>query len=225
MIYFLEDDENIQKLVCYSLKKDGFEICGFEKPSEFFKAVKERLPELVILDIMLPEENGLSVLEKLRERPDTSKLPVIFLSAMDSEYDRVNGLDLGADDYIAKPFSVVELSSRIRAVLRRSSMLKTKQDVLCLGSLCMDTERHMVSVSGKEIELALKEYQLLYVLLSAGGAVCSRENLIASVWGEHYGESRTLDVHIRRLRMKLKEAGEYIQTVKGIGYKMKENHT
>lgn len=223
MIFLLEDDENIRKLVNYTLKKDGFEVRGFGRPADFFEGMGEETPELVLLDIMLPEEDGLTVLEKLRNSPLTQYIPVILLTAKDSEFDRVNGLDMGADDYISKPFSVVELSSRIRAVLRRSSRRKAEMTCYRIGILEMDTERHVVRVNGEEILLSLKEYQLLYVLLAAGGSVCDRDELLTKVWGEQYGESRTLDVHIRRLRIKLKRAGSYIRTVKGIGYKLEES--
>ncbi|MCR4585544.1 MAG: response regulator transcription factor [Lachnospiraceae bacterium] len=221
MIYLLEDDQNIQKLIQIALKKEGFEVMGFEKPSDFKRALEEKIPELVLLDVMLPEEDGLTVLLNLRKDTRTKNLPIILVTAIDGEYERAKGLDLGADDYIAKPFSIVELVSRIRAVLRRTQRENSgRQELLEIKELSMNTDRHSVSVNDEEIALSFKEYQLLEILMRAKGAVCERMDLIEEVWGEGYGESRTLDVHIRHLRAKLKRAGEYIVTVKGIGYKM-----
>ena len=203
------------------MKKEGFTVMEFEKPSDFNEALKKTLPELVLLDVMLPEEDGLDVLSYLRKDARTKDLPVILVTAIDGEYEKANGLDLGADDYIAKPFSIVELVSRIRAVLRRTHRDSSgKQELLEIKELVMDTGRHTVCVNKEEITLSLKEYQLLEILMRAKGSVCERMDLIKEVWGEGYGESRTLDVHIRHLRSKLKEAGDHIRTVKGIGYKM-----
>lgn len=230
MIYILEDDDNIRKLVSYALVREGFEAEGFPTPKKFYKAMEKKQPDLILLDIMLPEEDGLSILHRLRQDVITSEIPVIMLTAKSSEYDKVTGLDSGADDYIAKPFGIVELTSRVRAVLRRSRRMpyvmdekpeKAASEEYKVGTLYVDPSRHIIKVGGKEVVLSFKEFNLLMVLLEAKGKVVSREQLLSRVWGEYYGESRTLDVHIRKLRVKLgKKAGSYIQTVKGIGYKL-----
>lgn len=231
MIYILEDDDNIRKLVSYALVREGFEAEGFPTPKKFYKAMEKRQPDLILLDIMLPEEDGLSVLHRLRQDINTADLPVIMLTAKSSEYDKVTGLDNGADDYIAKPFGIVELTSRVRAVLRRSQRMPyvtdekpekaVSEEEYKVGTLYVDPSRHIIKVGGKEVVLSYKEFNLLMVLLEAKGKVVNREQLLSRVWGEYYGESRTLDVHIRKLRVKLgKKAGSYIQTVKGIGYKL-----
>ncbi|MEE1054197.1 MAG: response regulator transcription factor [Acutalibacteraceae bacterium] len=220
MIYFVEDDANIRKLVCYALSKEGFEILGFEKPSDFWQAVNQNLPNLILLDIMLPEEDGLSILNKLQSNEKQKEIPVIMLTAKDSEFDKVTGLDAGADDYIAKPFGMTELISRIRAVLRRYEKTAPKTKEYRIGDLYVNPEKHIIEVSGKAVNLSFKEYSLLLALLEADGNVVSRNNLLTSVWGEFYDESRTLDVHIRKLRMKLGAAGDLISTVKNIGYKI-----
>ncbi len=219
MIYLVEDDDNIRKLVEYALTKEGFEVTGFSTPTEFWINVHAVMPELVILDIMLPEEDGLSVLKKLKEAPETEQLPVIMLTAKNSEFDKVTGLDMGADDYIAKPFGTMELISRVRAVIRRYDKTQSNK-VFRLGELYVEPAKHIILVSGKEIPLSYKEYLLLIALLEAEGKVVERDTLLTKVWGEYYTESRTLDVHIRKLRVKLGDAGRLIQTVKGIGYKM-----
>jgi two-component system alkaline phosphatase synthesis response regulator PhoP len=219
MIYLVEDDDNIRKLVKYALEKEGFEVTGFSVPKEFWKAMHMAIPELVILDIMLPEEDGLSILKRLKENNKTEQIPVIMLTAKNSEFDKVTGLDMGADDYIAKPFGTMELISRVRAVIRRYDKTKSKK-VFQIGELYVEPAKHIISVSGQEIELSYKEYLLLSVLLEAEGNVVDRNTLLARVWGEYYTESRTLDVHIRKLRVKLGNAGSLIQTVKGIGYKI-----
>ncbi len=218
MIFFLEDDDNIRKLVCYALNKEGYDIEGFDKPSLFWKRIDNELPQLVLLDIMLPEEDGLSVLQKLQSNKKYNSIPVIMITAKNSEFDTATGLDLGADDYIAKPFGMVEFVSRVRAVLRRYEKTNNKNNVYEKGVLYADFEKHIIKVSDESIELSYKEYMLLSVLLNADGRVVSRDELLQKVWGEYYEESRTLDVHIRKLRVKLKEAGSYIKTVKNIGY-------
>ena len=220
MIYFVEDDANIRKLVCYALSKEGFEILGFEKPSDFWQAVNQNLPNLILLDIMLPEEDGLSILNKLQSNEKQKEIPVIMLTAKDSEFDKVTGLDAGADDYIAKPFGITELITLIRAVLRRYEKTAPKTKEYRIGDLYVNPEKHIIEVSGKAVNLSFKEYSLLLALLEADGNVVSRNNLLTSVWGEFYDESRTLDVHIRKLRMKLGTAGDLISTVKNIGYKI-----
>lgn len=219
MIYLLEDDANIRKLVCYALSKEGFEVCGFEYPHSFFKKVSEKVPDLAILDIMLPEEDGLSVLSKLRKAPETHTLPVIMLTAKSSEFDIVTGLDAGADDYISKPFGMTELVSRVNALLRRTKGAAAR-NAYQVGTLFVDPGKHVVKNGAQTVTLSFKEYTLLTTLLEAGGNVLSRDELLSRVWGEYYDESRTLDVHIRKLRIKLGDAGKYIQTVKNIGYKI-----
>lgn len=220
MIYFVEDDANIRKLVCYALTKEGFSVTGFELPGNFWRATNQNTPELILLDIMLPEEDGLSILEKLRQNDTYKNIPVIMITARDSEYDKVTGLDAGADDYVAKPFGMTELISRIRAVLRRYQKTAAKPREYRIGNLYVNPEKHIVMVSDTEINLSFKEYQLLLELLEAGGNVVARDALLARVWGDFYEESRTLDVHIRKLRVKLGAAGEYIHTVKNVGYKI-----
>ena len=220
MIYLLEDDDSIRKLVLYGLDSQGFQAKGFALPSEFWRAMDAEMPELVLLDIMLPEEDGLSILRKLRARPATKRLPIIMLTAKNSEYDRVIGLDHGADDFVSKPFSMLELIARIRAVLRRAEPAQASGD-FSLGLLFVSPDRHEVKVGGKDVTLTNKEFELLFLLLRNKGIVLTRATLMDRVWGfESERENRTLDVHIRTLRVKLGEAGSYIETVRGIGYKI-----
>ena len=220
MIYLLEDDDSIRKLVLYGLDSQGFQAKGFALPSEFWRAMDAEMPELVLLDIMLPEEDGLSILRKLRARPATKRLPIIMLTAKNSEYDRVIGLDHGADDFVSKPFSMLELIARIRAVLRRAEPAQASGD-FSLGLLFVSPDRHEVKVGGKDVTLTIKEFELLRLLLRNKGIVLTRATLMDRVWGfESERENRTLDVHIRTLRVKLGEAGSYIETVRGIGYKI-----
>lgn len=222
MIYLLEDDDNIRKLLSYALNKENYEVLGFSSPGEFWRNINEALPEMVILDVMLPEEDGISVLKKLRSRSDTEDLPVMMLTAKDSEYDKVTGLDSGADDYVTKPFGMTELISRVRALLRRTD--KNKGDgKYILGNIILDDKKHTVWVSGEEVSLSYKEYALLLELLKAGGNVVTREELLNRVWGEYYDESRTLDVHIRKLRQKLGKESSLIKTVKNVGYRIGGN--
>ena len=220
MIYLLEDDDSIRKLVLYGLDSQGFQAKGFALPSEFWRAMDAEMPELVLLDIMLPEEDGLSILRKLRARPATKRLPIIMLTAKNSEYDRVIGLDHGADDFVSKPFSMLELIARIRAVLRRAEPAQASGD-FSLGLLFVSPDRHELKVGGKDVTLTNKEFELLCLLLRNKGIVLTRATLMDRVWGfESERENRTLDVHIRTLRVKLGEAGSYIETVRGIGYKI-----
>ena len=220
MIYLLEDDDSIRKLVLYGLDSQGFQAKGFALPSEFWRAMDAQTPELVLLDIMLPEEDGLSILKRLRAQRATRRLPIIMLTAKNSEYDRVIGLDHGADDFVSKPFSVLELIARIRAVLRRAEPAQTSGDYT-LGILSVSPDRHEVKVAGKDVTLTNKEFELLCLLLRNKGIVLTRATLMDRVWGfESERENRTLDVHIRTLRVKLGEAGSYIETVRGIGYKI-----
>ena len=219
MIYLLEDDDSIRDFVIYTLNSQGMEAQGFALPSAFWEAMAQAQPSLVLLDIMLPEEDGLSVLKKLRNSARTAKLPVIMLTAKGTEYDKVLGLDGGADDYVAKPFGMMELLSRIRALLRRT---ETESGEYRCGILTVDPGRHQVRVQGDEVTLTQKEFEVLCLLLKNRGQVLSREQLIEHVWGYAFtGESRTVDVHVRTLRQKLGEAGAYIETVRGYGYKIK----
>lgn len=218
MIYLVEDDDNIRKLVCYALSKEGYEVKGFAYPSEFWAAFEDSRPKLIMLDIMLPEEDGLSILKKLRT--NGNDIPVIMLTAKGSEYDKVTGLDMGADDYIAKPFGMTELVSRVRALLRRAYKDEKKCVEYKIGGLYVNPEKHIIRADGEDIKLSYKEYSLLLALLEANGNVVSRDELLSKVWGEFYDESRTLDVHIRKLRVKLGNSGRLIHTVKNIGYKI-----
>ena len=225
MIYLVEDDRGIRELVVYTLTSVGLEAKGFERPSEFWRAMKEGLPSLVLLDIMLPEEDGLSILKKLRDMPETKKIPIAMLTAKDTEFDRVIGLDAGADDYIVKPFGMMELIARIHSLLRRADMSSSgpSEDSIAIGKLSIDRERRIVRVDGKEIPLTYKEFELLWILCENRGIVYDRDTLLNKIWGYSFtGESRTVDVHIRSLRHKLGECGALIQTVHGVGYKVPE---
>lgn len=225
MIYLVEDDRGIRELVVYTLASVGLEAKGFERPSEFWRAMKEGLPSLVLLDIMLPEEDGLSILKKLRDMPETKKIPIAMLTAKDTEFDRVIGLDAGADDYIVKPFGMMELIARIHSLLRRADMSSSgpSEDSIAIGKLSIDRERRIVRVDGKEIPLTYKEFELLWILCENRGIVYDRDTLLNKIWGYSFtGESRTVDVHIRSLRHKLGECGALIQTVHGVGYKVPE---
>lgn len=218
-IYVLEDDDNIRKLVCYALSKEGYCVKGFPLPSEFYAEYEHQKPDLILLDIMLPEEDGISILKKICLADED--MHIIMMTAKDSEIDKVTGLDSGADDYIAKPFGITELVSRVRAVLRRGRKKHSAEEkTYHIGELFVNPERHIVEVNRQAVSLSFKEYHLLTVLLEADGKVLTRDELFMKVWGEYYGESRTLDVHIRNLRMKLGTAGKYIQTVKNIGYQI-----
>lgn len=220
MIYLLEDDANIRKFVLYALNSVQIEAKGFELPSEFWQAMEERIPDLLLLDIMLPEEDGLSILKKLRERTSTKRIPVIMLTAKDTEFDKVMGLDSGADDYIAKPFGTMELISRIKALLRRVGENENVVEYT-VGELYVCPSKYIVKVGGEQVTLALKEFELLCELLKHRGAVCSREHLFNSIWGYSFDVgNRTLDVHIRSLRAKLGKSGGLIETVRGMGYKL-----
>ena len=223
MIYLLEDDDSIRKLVIYGLESQGYEAEGFELPSAFWKAMNNRMPELVLLDIMLPEEDGLSILQKLRSASATKKLPVIMLTAKNTEYDRVIGLDNGADDFISKPFGMMELVARVRAVLRRTEPAAASTEYQ-IGPLYVSPERHIVKVNGKDVTLTYKEFEILCLMLENEGVVLTRSVLMDRIWGcEFERENRTLDVHIRTLRAKLGEAGSCIETVRGVGYKIEGN--
>ena len=226
MIYLLEDDASIRELVLYSLNSMGMEAQGFELPSLFNEAMKTALPDLLLLDIMLPEEDGFSILRRLRSQESTKALPVIVLTAKNTEFDTVTALDLGADDYVSKPFGVMELIARVKAVLRRAGQntpLPTPETVQTLseGGVTVDLERHTVNADGEEITLTLKEFELLCMMLKNKGIVLTRDRILSQVWGYDFdGENRTVDVHVRSLRTKLGDCGAIIETVRGVGYKI-----
>ena len=221
MIFLLEDDANIRSFVLYALTNSGLEAKGFERPSEFWEAMKGELPELVLLDIMLPEEDGLSVLGKLRKTPKTAALPVIMLTAKGSEYDKVIGLDSGADDYIVKPFGTMEMISRIKALLRRTSPTADKE--YKSARLCVNPTKHIVKVDGNEVQLTFKEFELLCLLLDNIGTVLSREQILSRVWGYDFdGDDHVVDTHIKTLRKALGDKGSLIKTVINVGYSFKE---
>ena len=223
MIYLVEDDNSIRELVAYTLQSAGFSAEGFEKPSAFWSAMEKELPSLILLDVMLPEEDGISILKKLRASSKTKKTPVILLTAKGSEFDKVIGLDSGADDYVAKPFGMMELLSRVKALLRRAEGEDEVSDYT-LGELSVSQVRHEVTVEGNEIILTLKEFELLNLLLENKGKVLTRDQLLNSIWGYGFdGENRTIDVHIRTLRQKLGSCGQYVETVRGVGYKIGGN--
>ena len=221
MIYCVEDDRSIRELMLYTLRASGFEAAGFEDADGLFDAMKTRRPRLITLDIMLPGVDGIEILKRLRGAETTAAIPVIMASAKGTEYDRVLGLDLGADDYLAKPFSMLEMVSRIRAVLRRTGPVQALR--LKLGGLEMDPDAHTVLADGERVELTLKEFDLLRLFLKHPGRVYTRDQLLEKVWGgEYFGETRTVDVHIGTLRTKLGNCGGYIRTVRGVGYRMEE---
>lgn len=220
MIYLVEDDDSIRELVVYTLNTTGLPAAGFCHPRDFWLAMENELPQLVMLDIMLPEEDGLDILRKLRTNPKTAGLPVMMLTAKGTEYDKVVGLDAGADDYVPKPFGMMELLARVRALLRRT-MPRNPNTEYRLGSLVVSPARHQVEVDGEAVTLTLKEYEVLKMLLENQDVVLTRDRLLNEVWGYAFsGESRTVDVHIRTLRQKLGPAGELIETVRGVGYKI-----
>ncbi len=223
MIYFVEDDDNIRELVVYTLNSTGLKAVGFSTPEKFWEAMEDSTPSLVLLDIMLPQEDGLSILQKIRGNKNTKKLPVIILTAKADEYDKVKGFDLGADDYVPKPFGMMELVARIKAVLRRTDSDKETVSEYNVGCLTVSPEKHKVKVNGEKVTLTLKEFEMLCLLLENRGIVLSRDQILNRVWGYSFdGESRTVDVHIRTLRQKLGEAGELVTTVRGIGYTIGE---
>ncbi|MBC8585474.1 response regulator transcription factor [Youxingia wuxianensis] len=221
MIYLVEDDESIRELILYALHSSGFEGRGFSSAEELWPAIKAGTPNLVLLDIMLPGEDGLKILSKIRQNPQMRQTPVIMLTAKAAEYDKVKGLDLGADDYITKPFGVMELISRIRAVLRRSNVQAPSEEALVYQTIRLDPQRRTVTASDVPVTLTFKEFELLSYLLKNEGIVLTREKIMEKVWGFDYeGESRTVDMHIKSLRHKLGSSGELIQTVRGVGYKI-----
>lgn len=218
-IWCIEDDININNLVVYAMESSGYEVRGFVNYTEFEQAMGEDRPDLLILDVMLPDKDGMEILKELRENDATYYLPVIMLTAKTAETDRVRALDMGADDYVPKPFGVMELISRVRAVLRRTT-IKSQESVLVCGNVAIMPSRHRVDVNGVTVDLTLKEYNLLHLLISNKGQVFSRKQLMDKVWGDSYvGESRTIDMHIKTLRQKLESGGDIIKTVRGVGYK------
>ena len=218
LIYAVEDDKNILEIELFALKNSGYQVEGFENAGDFYKKLDDRMPDLVLLDIMLPDEDGLEIVKKLRQRPETRKLPIIMVTAKTTEIDKVKGLDVGADDYLTKPFGVMELIARVKAILRRT---KSEDKFLTVGDVFLDDEKRTVYVKQEPCILTFKEYELLKLLLHNAGIVVSREVILDRVWGIDFeGESRTLDMHIRTLRQKLGEAGAMIRTVRNVGYKI-----
>ena len=221
MIYCVEDDSAIRDIEVYALRSTGFEAEGLENGEQLFEAIAKRVPELIILDVMLPGEDGLEILKRIRFSALTRSVPVIMATARGEEYDKITGLDSGADDYLVKPFGMMEMVSRVRAVLRRSGGGESAQKLLTLGSLALDPASHTVTVNGQAVTLTLKEFEILRTMMAKPGVVFTRDRLLSEVWGTDYdGETRTVDVHIRTLRQKLGDAGAMIGTVRGVGYRM-----
>lgn len=224
MIYLVEDDDSIRELVLYTLHTTGFEAEGFRNAADFWQALEKELPQLVLLYIMLPDEDGLHILKRLRAGAETADLPVMMLTAKSSEYDRVVGLDSGADDYMPKPFGMMELVSRVRALLRRAAKPAAEDKLFTAGSLAVDVKRRAVTVDGEPVILTYKEFELLCYLLENRGVVLSRDQILTKIWDYNYsGETRTVDVHIRTLRQKLGDAGALIETVRGVGYRLAQD--
>lgn len=222
MIYCVEDERNIRELLVYTLGSSGYEAKGMANGKELKKALKEEMPDLILLDIMLPGEDGYAVLEYLKGRPDTQDIPVIMVTAKEAEYDKVRGLEGGADDFITKPFGMMEFLARVKAVLRRTKKQEQPKEYHYKG-LTVDMKSRKVWENGRSVDLTLKEFELLRYLLENHGTVLSREKILEKIWGyEIYGETRTVDVHIRTLRQKLGEAGAMIETVRGVGYRIGE---
>ena len=224
MIFCVEDDSNIRELVVYTLETTGFQARGFEEGKSFLEALALETPDLILMDIMLPGEDGISLLKRLKNSSKTRDIPVIMVTAKGAEYDKVKGLDLGADDYVTKPFGMMELVSRIKAVLRRSGAAKKKaEDIIVSGSLEINTKKHEVKADGDVVGLTLKEYELLKRLMENPNIVMTRDSLLEEIWGYDFdGETRTVDVHIRTLRQKLGKCGERVETVRGVGYRISE---
>jgi len=221
LIYVVEDDKNIQEIEQIALKNSGYQVVTFDTAGDFFDALKTQTPDLLLLDIMLPDMDGLQVLEQVRGQAALRSLPIIMVTAKTTELDKVRGLDMGADDYLSKPFGIMELISRVKALLRRSGGKKEKN--ITIGQVCLDEEKHKVTVGGQACELTYKEYELLKLLLTNTGIVTTREVILDRIWGTDFeGESRTLDMHIKTLRQKLGEAGGMIKTVRNVGYLLNE---
>ena len=220
MIFCVEDDSSIRDLMIYTLNTAGFEAEGFPEGESLFEALKTRTPQLIMLDVMLPGEDGITILKKLRSQVRTAQIPIIMATAKGTEYDKVIGLDLGADDYLTKPFGMMEMISRIKAVLRRAAPPEENR-ILRVGDLELDASQHIVTVCGKRVQLTLKEYELLRLFMENLGRAYTRDQLLSKIWGADYvGETRTVDVHIGTLRTKLGSCGDYVETVRGVGYRM-----
>jgi two-component system alkaline phosphatase synthesis response regulator PhoP len=225
MIFCVEDDNGIRNMMLYTLKTSGFDAVGFSDGASLLEALAESTPELIMLDIMLPGEDGITILSRLKARTSTADIPIIMATAKGTEYDKVIGLDMGADDYLAKPFGMMEMVSRVKAVLRRSGRRspETKR-LLRIGTLELDLDRHTVEADGERVQLTFKEFEMLRLFMQNAGRVFTRDQLLSTVWGVDFtGETRTVDVHIGTLRDKLGSCGDYIETVRGVGYKMEEN--
>ena len=219
LIYIVEDDDSIREIETIALKNSGHDVIAFENAGAFYKNLSSIIPDLLILDIMLPDSDGNSIVKKLRSMSETKKLPIIMVTAKTSELDLIRGLDNGADDYIKKPFSVMELITRVKALLRRTEEEKENEDILYLGGITIDNVRHKCEVNGETIELTYKEHELLKYLMINKGVVLSRDQIMLNVWDTEFeGESRTVDMHIKTLRQKLKNEGEQIKTVRNVGY-------
>ena len=218
LIYIVEDDQNIREIESFALKNSGYTIMDFECAKDFYHQLAEKVPDCILLDIMLPDEDGLEILKKIRSIPDTRKVPIMMITAKTTELDKVKGQDLGADDYITKPFGIMELISRVKALLRRSMNMEDEK-FLSAGDIFLDGEKHMVYVKDEPVDLTFKEYELLKLLIQNQGIVMSRDVIMERIWGIDFeGESRTLDVHIKTLRQKLKNTGTLIKTVRNVGY-------
>ena len=218
LIYIVEDDKNIREIETFALKNSGYQIKDFENAKEFYAKMKAKLPDLILLDVMLPDEDGLDIVKTIRSNPESRKIPVIMVTAKTTEIDKVKGLDMGADDYITKPFGVMELVSRVKALLRRCGGMK-EEKFYSIGGVLLDIEKHSVCVNGENVELTFKEYELLRLLMQNEGIVTSRDIIMERVWGTDFeGESRTLDMHIKTLRQKLGNAGSMIKTIRNVGY-------
>lgn len=220
LIYIVEDDRNIREIEAFALKNSGYQIQDFPNAKEFYRAVKGKKPDGVLLDIMLPDEDGMEILQKLRKNPETKRLPIIMVTAKSTEIDRVKGLDMGADDYIVKPFGVMELISRVKALLRRSGG-EEQEKILKVDEIVLDDERHLVFVGDRQCDLTYKEYELLRLLMQNRGIVLSRDLIMDRIWDMNCDvESRTLDVHLKTLRAKLGDSAKHIKTIRNVGYRM-----
>lgn len=218
-IYIVEDDNDILEIETFALKNSNYEVKGFTNAKDFYAAVEDKVPSLAVLDVMLPDEDGLQIVQKLRHNPMAAHIPIIMVTARTTEIDKVKGLDMGADDYLTKPFGVMELIARVRALLRRSSEGREEKKILSLDELSMDDEKHAVYVNDKTCELTFKEYELLKMFLDNVGIVLTRENIMNRIWGTDYsGETRTVDMHIKTLRQKLGDTGNRIKTIRNVGY-------
>lgn len=217
-VFIVEDDKNIREIEAFSLKNSGYDVEEFPNAAEFYKRLEEVKPQLILLDLMLPDEDGLNIVKKLRNSTEWKKIPIILVTAKTTEMDKVKGLDMGADDYITKPFGVMELISRVKALLRRT-MEADDEKILVFSNIVLDTEKHLVTVDGKQVELTYKEFQLLTLFLKNAGIVMNRDAIMVKIWGTDYeGESRTLDMHIKTLRQKIGSSGNRIKTIRNVGY-------